>query len=55
MAGRTWVATDCFTLADITAGVAMDFAGWVKVDVSEGRPGIAAWRARIAQRPSFSL
>ena len=50
-----WVATDAFSLADITAGVALDFAGWVKVDVNEGRPALAAWRARLAQRPSFAL
>lgn len=55
MTGREWVATDAFSLADITAGVALDFAGWVKVDANEGRPAIAAWRARLAQRPSFSL
>ncbi|MDE2411683.1 MAG: glutathione S-transferase [Sphingomonadales bacterium] len=55
MAGREWVATDHFTLADITAGVALDFAGWVKVDANEGRPAIAAWRARLATRPSFAL
>jgi glutathione S-transferase len=55
MAGREWVAIDSFSLADITAGVALDFAGWVKVDVNAGRPGIAAWRERIAARPSFSL
>jgi glutathione S-transferase len=55
MTGREWVATDTFSLADITAGVAMDFAGWVKVDVNEGRPAIAAWRAKLAQRPSFAL
>ena len=55
MQGRDWVATDTFALADITAGVALDFAGWVKVDVNESRPAIAAWRARLAQRPSFGL
>lgn len=55
MAGREWVATDTFSLADITAGVALDFAGWVKVDVNEGRPGIAAWRAKLAGRGSFAL
>jgi glutathione S-transferase len=54
MTGREWVATESFTLADITAGVALDFAGWVKVDVNEGRPAIAEWRARLASRPSFS-
>ena len=55
MQGRDWVAADTFALADITAGVALDFAGWVKVDVNESRPAIAAWRARLAQRPSFGL
>ncbi len=55
MAGREWVATDSFSLADITAGVALDFAGWVKVDANEARPAIAAWRARLAGRPSFQL
>lgn len=53
--GREWAAIDMFSLADITAGVALDFAGWVKVDVEAGRPAIAAWRARLKQRPSFSL
>jgi glutathione S-transferase len=55
MATRDWVAIDRFSLADITAGVAMDFAGWIKVEVNAGRPAIAAWRARLAQRPSFAL
>jgi glutathione S-transferase len=55
MTGREWVATDHFSLADITAGVALDFAGWVKVEVNEGRPAIAAWRSRLVGRPSFAL
>ena len=55
MQGRDWVATPDFSLADITAGVALDFAGWVKVDANAGRPAIAAWRARLAERASFGL
>lgn len=55
MAGREWVAIDTFSLADITAGVALDFARVLRIDVGEGRPAIAAWRARLAERPSFSL
>jgi len=55
MRGRDWVAIDRFSLADITAGVALDFAGWVKVDVNADRPAVAAWRARLAERPSFKL
>lgn len=55
MTGRNWVAIDAFSLADVTAGVALDFAGWVKVDANAGRPAIAAWRARLAGRASFGL
>lgn len=55
MTGRDWVAIDAFSLADVTAGVALDFAGWVKVDANEDRPAIAAWRARLAGRASFRL
>ncbi len=55
MTGRDWVAIDSFSLADITAGVALDFAGWVRVDVNEGRPATAAWRAKLAERASFAV
>ena len=55
MQGRDWVATDSFSLADITAGVALDFAGWVKVEVNDGRLATTAWRARLAARPAFAL
>jgi glutathione S-transferase len=55
MTDRIWVATGSFSLADITAGVALDFAGWIKADVNAGRPAVAAWRARLAERPAFGL
>ena len=55
MTGREWVAIGQFSLADITAGVALDFARVLRIDVDEGRPAIAAWRARLAARPSFAL
>mgnify|MGYP000983953852 CR=1 FL=1 len=55
LAGRDYVAGDFFSLADITAGVALDFARVLRVDAGEGRPNIAAWRARLAERTSFSL
>lgn len=55
MTGREWVAGGAFSIADITAGVALDFARVLKIDASEGRPAIAAWRARLAARPSFGL
>jgi glutathione S-transferase len=55
MTGREWVAGGAFSVADITAGVALDFARVLKIDASEGHPAIAAWRARLAARPSFAL
>lgn len=55
MAGRSYVAGEFFSLADITAGVALDFARVLRIDPAEGHPNIAAWRTRLAERPSFSL
>ncbi len=53
LARRDHVAASGFSLADITAGVALDFARVLRIDAGEGRPAIAAWRARLAARPSF--
>jgi len=55
LTGREWVAGGAFSVADITAAVALDFARVLRIDASEGRPAIAAWRERIATRPAFSL
>lgn len=55
LVGRAFIATDRFSLADITAAVAIDFARVVKVKPVATHPAIAAWRARLAERPAFSL
>lgn len=55
MAGREFVATDRFSLADITAVVAIDFARAVRVTPRADHANLLAWRARMAQRPSMSL
>lgn len=55
MAGREFVATDRFSLADITAVVAIDFARAVRVTPRDDHANLLAWRARMAQRPSMSL
>lgn len=55
LATRDYVAASGFSVADITATVAIDFARVLRIDSLEGRPHIAAWRARLAQRPAFSL
>ena len=53
--GRDFVATDRFSLADITAVVVVDFARIVKVKPGEQHPNLLRWRAAMAQRPSMSL
>jgi glutathione S-transferase len=53
--GREFVATERFSLADITAVVVVDFARAVKVKPSEAHPHLLRWRAAMAQRPSMAL
>jgi glutathione S-transferase len=53
--GRAFVATDRFSVADITAVVAVDFARVVKIKPGDEHPNLLRWRAAMAQRPSMSL
>ena len=55
LAGREFIATDRFSVADITAVVAVDFARVVKVKPAEQHPHLQRWRAAMARRPSMSL
>lgn len=51
---RDYVVGDRFTLADITAFVAVEFAGWSKIPATEGRPNLERWYAGVSARPSVS-
>ncbi len=55
LAHSAFVGADSFSIADITAVVAVDFARVVKLRVDEQRPHLLAWRERMAQRPSTAL
>ncbi len=55
LADRDFVATDRFSVADISAVVAVDFARVVKVKPGEQHPHLQRWRAALAQRPSMAL
>jgi glutathione S-transferase len=55
LAGREYIATDRFSVADITAVVAVDFARIVKVKPGEQHPHLQRWRAAMGQRPSMAL
>jgi glutathione S-transferase len=53
--GREFIATERFSVADITAVVAVDFARVVKVKPGEQHPNLQRWRAAMAQRPAVAL
>jgi len=55
LAGRDFIATERFSVADITAVVAVDFARIVKVKPGEAHPHLQRWRAAMGQRPSMAL
>lgn len=55
LAERAFIATERFSLADITAVVAVDFARAVKVKPGDAHPHLQRWRASMAERPSMAL
>jgi len=55
LAERDFIATDSFSVADITAVVAVDFARVVRIKPGEQHPHLQRWRAAMAQRPSMSV
>lgn len=55
LAGRDFIATDRFSIVDITAVVAVDFARVVRLRPGEAHPHLQRWRAAMAQRPSMAL
>lgn len=55
LAGREFVAAGRFSVADITAVVAVDFARVVKLKPGEQHPNLLRWRAAMALRPSMAL
>ena len=55
LAGHEFIAADRFSVADITAVVAVDFARVVKQKPGEQHPHLLRWRAAMAARPSMAL
>jgi len=53
--GRDFVAANQFSIADITAVVAVDFARIVKVKPGEQHPHLVRWRAAMGERASMGL
>jgi glutathione S-transferase len=55
LANRGFIAADQFSIVDITAVVAVDFARVVRVKPGEQHVNLLRWREDMAKRPSFSL
>jgi len=52
LAGRSWIAGDRFTVADIVLFAATDFGRGVGQTIPAGLANVTAWFARVAGRPS---
>lgn len=52
LADNEFVAGERFSVADISALVLVDFAGWIKLPVPEDAMHLSRWYAEVAKRPS---
>ena len=52
LAGREFLASDAYTIADILLLCALDFAGFVGMAMPAELTHLAAWHARVSARPS---
>jgi len=52
MEGRDYFASDHFTIADITALVAVDFLKAAQLSLTDEHPNLKRWHAAVSQRPS---
>jgi glutathione S-transferase len=54
LAGRSFIAGDSYTIADITALVAVDFMKPAKLAVPDDHANLLRWREEVSSRPSAS-
>ena len=55
IADRQFVAANQFSIADITAVVAVDFARVIRVKAGDEHPHVLRWRSAMAERASMAL
>jgi glutathione S-transferase len=55
LAERDVIAAQQFSIADITAVVAVDFARIIKVKPDDRHPHLRRWRQAMQQRPAMAL
>jgi glutathione S-transferase len=54
LADNAFVAGDNYSIADISAMVLVDFAGWIKIAIPDDATNLARWYAEVSTRPSAS-
>ena len=52
LGANRFVAGDCFSIADITALVLMDFAKWTKIEIPSDAVNLKRWYDAVSSRPS---
>jgi len=52
LAGRRFIAGDHYTIADITAMIAIDFGRVSKIAIAPDQKNLARWHAEVSARPS---
>jgi glutathione S-transferase len=52
LADREFIAGDRYSIADITALVTVDFAGWIKLSIPNECTHLHRWHKAVAARPS---
>jgi len=52
LADREFIAGDSYSIADITALVFVDFAGWIKIDLPGDATNLKRWYETVSSRPS---
>ncbi|MCY4566398.1 MAG: glutathione S-transferase family protein [Gammaproteobacteria bacterium] len=52
LAANRYLAGDTFSIADITAYVAIDFAGRAEIEIPADCPDLARWFGEVGKRPS---
>ena len=55
LAETRFVAGDDFSMADISALVVVDFAGWIKITIPENATNLRRWHAEVSARPSAAV
>ena len=54
LADNEHIAGGCFSIADISAMVFVDFAAWIKIALPDGAENLSRWYNAVSGRPSAS-